>query len=70
MFEFYSSSAGSGCIVYSCGMQRINPLKFAAWLALAGISFGAALGWGWLIVAGLIVPPVFLILWLIASVLR
>lgn len=52
------------------GMQTINPLKFAAWLALAGISFGAALGWGWLIVAGLVVPPVFLILWLIASVLR
>lgn len=51
-------------------MQTINPLKFAAWLALAGISFGAALGWGWLIVAGLVVPPVFLILWLIASVLR
>lgn len=38
-----------------------KPLQFAAWLAVAGISFGLALGWGWLVVAGLVLPLVVLV---------
>jgi hypothetical protein len=51
-------------------MHSVSSLKFAAFIALSCISFGVALGWGALIVFGIIAPPVFLILWLIASVLR
>lgn len=38
-----------------------KPLQFAACLAVAGVSFGLAMGWGWLVVAGLIVPLVVLV---------
>ena len=38
-----------------------KPLKFAAWLAVFGISFGLALGWGWLVLAGLVLPLVVLV---------
>ena len=33
-----------------------KPLQFAAWLAVAGISFGLALSWGWLVLAGIALP--------------
>lgn len=55
---------------YSSAMKSISPLKFAAWCALAGISFGAALGWGALIVAGMLLPIFFLLVWIIVSELR
>lgn len=39
-----------------------KPLQFAACLAVAGVSFGLALGWGWLVLAGLALPLVVLAL--------
>ena len=38
------------------------PLKLAAWLAVFGVSFGLAQGWGWLVLAGLLCPLVVLAL--------
>lgn len=47
-----------------------KPLKFAAWLAVFGISFGMALGWGWLVVAGLVLPLVVLALAVVVPFLK
>ena len=35
-----------------------NPFTFALWLAVAGLSFGISLGWGWLVLLGLLGPLV------------
>ena len=47
-----------------------NPFAFALWLAVAGISFGISLGWGWLVLLGLVGPLVVLTAAWIAAFLR
>jgi 2-keto-4-pentenoate hydratase len=37
-------------------MRVKNPLTLALWLAIAGVSFGISLGWGWLVLLGLLGP--------------
>lgn len=34
----------------------LHPFKLAFWLFVAGISFGLSLGWGWLVLLGLLGP--------------
>ena len=47
-----------------------KPLQFAAWLAVFGVSFGLAMGLGWLVLAGLVLPLVVLVLAVVAPFLK
>ena len=47
-----------------------KPLQFAAWLAVFGVSCGLAMGWGWLVLAGLLCPLVVLALAVICPFLK
>jgi 2-keto-4-pentenoate hydratase len=40
--------------------MAFNPLKFALWFALSGISFGLSLSAGWLVLAGVFSAIAFL----------
>jgi 2-keto-4-pentenoate hydratase len=55
---------------YSAAMRHTNPFKLAAWLAVAGLSFGLSLGWGWLVLLGLLGPIAVLAWACIAPLLR
>jgi hypothetical protein len=37
-------------------MITYKPIKLSLWLFVGGVSFGVALGWGWLILLGLLLP--------------
>jgi hypothetical protein len=51
-------------------MRKTNPFLLALCLALGGISFGLSLGWGWLVLVGLLGPIVVLLWACIAPLLR
>jgi hypothetical protein len=51
-------------------MRTFNPFTFALWLAIAGLSLGISLGWGWLVLLGLIGPIAVLVWAFVAPLLR
>lgn len=51
-------------------MRKTNPFLLALCIALGGISFGLSLGWGWLVLVGLLGPIVVLLWACIAPLLR
>ncbi len=56
--------------MYSAAMRKYNPFSFALWLAIAATSVGISLGWGWLVLLGLLGPIAVLAWACVAPLLR